>query len=785
MKGAAGSKVAAPGNQLLRRALLAVTPAAQAPDQHFMRQPQELSKAPDKVLVRPTVQHLQSRVKAAVSPEGVTASLGGQSGFVIEFGGKGSEVSVSKLATPEEVRKKNDEVQRAGIERAAAEGKVKAPPMMVKGFFDFDWVEDAWDDVKKAAQAVADAAEKLYEEAQAIVVEIGDQVSLFVHQLGEIVTVVVDSVEKAVAAVVGFLEKIYVLLKEFVEFLMMLFDWGAILKAHDVMRDVLRRGALAVADLFDPRNLGNLGAQLKAFILGQEPDPGKPKQSESLDTSNLITEDAQNIGGQCNTSQTKTMQKRAEVAAPATEYPPGAPPVAPKSGPDGEKGSKLIGDVLALLADVDGLLSGNPLAALPLIADLPNTIKDFFPFDPAELEDVLGGALGGIDNWAEEKGPAWMVVDAFWGMLDADLDIPFISMLYKWITGRSLTIASLLCLLTGLAAHIAHAFASLLLTGSARQFHEDAGGLADQTENQLRTLKQPRQSQNPAPKPTMRAAAKSVTLASGADVGEASPPSMAATAGEAGPDDPNKGDKGAAIALTVCYAVFGAGRLLTHRLVMIEQEEHRASGDTLWGDKEARECTAKLFGGDALLGLTTVAFLTGFRVASAKSREPQDMAATAVSGLVAAVPPILQLITAYNIYSDGTEGAPGTIGQQVAKLRRAVGGNPKKTIVVGGLAVLSFIAYTIAQGVRSGGDAQGIVGNIGTTVGIGASTYQFYISGADEIFSNNVAHMQEDAGRPGRPPADMDKVEFAIIVDAVGWVLQIAGMSIRAKELDG
>lgn len=161
---------------------------------------------------------------------------------------------------------------------------------------------------------------------------------------------------------------------------------------------MLRRGALAMADLIDPRNLSNLRAQMKAFILGQEPDPKNPKPTASLNTSNLMTEDGQNIAGQCNRSRSKTMQKRAEVAAPAADYPVEAPPVAPKSAPDGEKGSKLISDVLALLADVDGLLLGNPLAALPLIADLPNTIKDFFPFDPAELEDVVGGILGGIEN---------------------------------------------------------------------------------------------------------------------------------------------------------------------------------------------------------------------------------------------------------------------------------------------------------------------------------------------------------------------------------------------------
>lgn len=232
----------------------------------------------------------------------------------------------------------------------------------------------------------------------------------------------------------------------------------------------------------------------------------------------------------------------------------------------------------------------------------------------------------------EEKGPAWVVVDAIWGLLDADLNIPFISMLYKWITGWSLTIMSLLCLLMGLAAHIAHAFSLLLLTGEARKFLEDAGGLAEQAENQIRTLTAiPPVKKNAALKVTVRTAAKpSFALASEADAGEIPPQTLAATAEEAGTDDPNKGNKGAAIGLTVAYAVSGAARLVTHGFVMVQEEEHRASGKNEWADNK---CNGLLLFGDGLLGLAVVGFATSFWSVLAKSREPQDMAATAFPAL--------------------------------------------------------------------------------------------------------------------------------------------------------
>lgn len=89
------------------------------------------------------------------------------------------------------------------------------------------------------------------------------------------------------------------------------------------------------------------------------------------------------------------------------------------------------------------------------------------------------------------------------------------------------------------------------------------------------------------------------------------------------------------------------------------------------------------------------------------------------------------------------------------------------------------MTYTIVQGVRTHGDAQGIVGNVGTTLGLVASIYQFFITGAEENFSNEMMHM----GSPTPAPENMKKVAVATGVDFVSWVLQIAGMSIRARDM--
>jgi hypothetical protein len=74
---------------------------------------------------------------------------------------------------------------------------------------------------------------------------ITDAVEVAIHTVGDVIHTVVETIEDAIATVVSFLEKLTLKLWEVIQFLMAMFDWGAIPRTHRVIRDV----ALASVDV--------------------------------------------------------------------------------------------------------------------------------------------------------------------------------------------------------------------------------------------------------------------------------------------------------------------------------------------------------------------------------------------------------------------------------------------------------------------------------------------------------------------------------------------------------
>ncbi|GAQ79760.1 hypothetical protein KFL_000370340 [Klebsormidium nitens] len=430
----------------------------------------------DEVPARPTTVHLQSRRRAAISVEGLAASLDGYKGFSLQFL-EGNQVKLTLHKTGEDVR--------ARTEKLAAQCARRGPDAaarVLKGFF--SWVSDAWNAVKEAAEAAARLAEEAVEKAREIVVAIENEVTVFVQTAESLARIVVDSVEKAVGTVVDFVRKIGVLIEQFVQFLMLLFDWGDILAAKARMRELLGGCASALAGMLAPANLAGVVKLCEGEILKLSPGPSSA--ALPAPSNNLLDNDfGQKACGQASSSRVKTMQNRAtNQIPPAGAQTPGPIPIVPPGGSEPAH-SKLATALLGTLSDLDDLLSGDVLAAVPLILDLPKLLDDLFPLEASEVTDIVTGALRAGGD-ALKSNPFLDLVDAVFGAMDAGIDIPFVSMLYKWITGHELTVLDLLCLLLGLAAHIAYAWASELLTGHGASFADDAAGLAQYFGDTLR-----------------------------------------------------------------------------------------------------------------------------------------------------------------------------------------------------------------------------------------------------------------------------------------------------------
>src|SRR5262249_33480420 len=128
----------------------------------------------------------------------------------------------------------------------------QAAPKLLGNIF-----EDAWNAIESAAEAV-------WREAKRIAIYIADQVTLVIEYAKGIVEKVVATVKEAIDAVVQILKMIEAFIADVIRFLMTLFDWGAILEAQKLLKELGRR------QLKETRRLvaGEKGSLLKLITGG-------------------------------------------------------------------------------------------------------------------------------------------------------------------------------------------------------------------------------------------------------------------------------------------------------------------------------------------------------------------------------------------------------------------------------------------------------------------------------------------------------------------------------------
>jgi hypothetical protein len=374
---------------------------------------------------------------APADPEAFRDSLDGTLGFVFEKTAK-HRVLYTPLLTQAQVD--------------AARGK--ATPVLLHapllgGFFD-----DLWDGVKDAANAVADAVTK-------VVVTITDTINLavttMVDGLEKIVHSVVSSVKDALNAIANFFEQIGAEIAKVIAFLRALFDWGNIIETHHILRDIFNASLdISVAKLRDSsafvKNVrGVAGASVTA-----------PKGGKSMNgTTASAPEKEMQISRDANSVQGKSMTQKTKTTAPTSTGDDGRP------APDPAGGTESPFDAIA--------------AALPKLAD---SILDLSPDKLFEQLKAIGeaAATAGIISAATAMSEAMDTVATTmeWtrNILNAKIEIPFVSELYKWVTGTDLTIMSVLCLALAIPVNIAYAVFTLLLRGEARFFFNDGKQIA-------------------------------------------------------------------------------------------------------------------------------------------------------------------------------------------------------------------------------------------------------------------------------------------------------------------
>ncbi len=307
------------------------------------------------------------------------------------------------------------------------------PPVVM--FSALGWLDDAWDWVK-------DEAQSLYEGARALAIEIGNKITVAIEYVGGIVRKVIGTMREAVELIGGFFMQLAIAIKKVIDFLRLLFDWGAIVATHTMLK-----GAINAALTSLSTTLTSHGNEVKAAVKSPlEGLRGMIAQFASLPDAVTLNA-AQARGGDQRLGegtgvQARMMRDRIEEHGHRGRYD------------------------LAIAADGSAALDFNPVLAIgakleELLGNAFASTGSAINFDVGRLlsglASVLDAALLGVESLLDG------LVDALAGVINAviaafnqTIYIPFVSELYKYISGEALSFLDVFSLVLAVPTHIVH-----------------------------------------------------------------------------------------------------------------------------------------------------------------------------------------------------------------------------------------------------------------------------------------------------------------------------------------
>jgi hypothetical protein len=336
----------------------------------------------------------------------------------------------------------------AQVQASYLQKQAPAAPKLLGNIF-----EDAWNAIESAAEAV-------WREAQRIAIYIADQVMLVVEFADKIVQKVVASVKEAIDAVVQILKMIEAFIEDVINFLKTLFDWGAILDAHRLIKKLSQKHLKEAKTLL----AGEKGSLLNLITGGVQPtkpidtsaNPLIASQSAStLRASNSETQPDSHVNSvQGKYVSNKVDERRSEVSFNASSA------ITVADRPTDQGADAIVGDLTKTLTSA----LTDPLNSF---SELYESIKDLIAGDVKKVATrLLESVLPDVDMLRK-------MFDAIDLALNAPIEIPFISQLYKWITGETLTLLDVFSLIIAVPAHIGYALYTGITTGKARTLATD------------------------------------------------------------------------------------------------------------------------------------------------------------------------------------------------------------------------------------------------------------------------------------------------------------------------
>ena len=320
--------------------------------------------------------------------------------------------------------------------------------------------EDAWDAIESAAEAV-------WKEAQKIAIFIADQVTLVIDYADQTIKKVVNTVKEAVEAVVHIIKMIEAFIEDVIRILMLLFDWSGILKTQEILKTISQNQLKIVEELTSAAKRDNFKNLIEG-VFKANPGPIDVSGHDAAHVSANSSREQHNdprVAAQVNSVHGKYVDSKVDEHKDGIDAKGKASLDPPKNPVD--EGRE--GRVLKLAESLQGVLN-NPLGVE--FGEIYEGIKALISGDFAKLGNEFTQAL--LQNFN-------LLSDVITGVdvvINAEVDIPFLSQLYKWITGgHTLTLLDVTCLALAIPTHVGYGIFTKIATGHVHYFPDDVKGL--------------------------------------------------------------------------------------------------------------------------------------------------------------------------------------------------------------------------------------------------------------------------------------------------------------------
>lgn len=318
-----------------------------------------------------------------------------------------------------------------------------------------NFLEDAWN-------AIEDAATTVWREAQRIAIYIADTVTLVIEYADKVVQKVVQSVKEAIDAVVHILKMIEAFIEDVIQFLRTLFDWSGILEAQKILKELVTDQMRVVRQITARGKDDFLKLLTGAFA---KTGPPVDLRNHAFREMSAVTCKANDphpeVNAQVNSVHGKYVNDKMDDRRDEIDF---------KLTPSVQPGETRIDQgsetqALAMMESLSNALT-DPLGMS--FADIYQNIKDLISGD---IEKVFLGLVSAQFVNFDKLGKLFDLLEA---ALNAPIEIPFLSQLYKWITGNQLTLLDVSCLGLAIPTHMGYAIYTFVTTGKARRFADDA-----------------------------------------------------------------------------------------------------------------------------------------------------------------------------------------------------------------------------------------------------------------------------------------------------------------------